>query len=213
MHEISIKRYNPEMLDRTWWESFQIPVIANNTILGALLYIKENIDPSLAFRFSCRFKNCGLCAVMVDGIPKMACRTKVGHKMRIEPLYGLKPIRDLVVDREEITGLFRANGIYPDGDIDVDAPVIEGETGARLRRCLECFACLPTCETGKTCHGFAGPVIFVRLAQLYLDPRNRTNRREQAKALGIGYCASCEKKTCYCINGIDIERDAISVLL
>ena len=213
MYEISIKRFDPEPDNRTWWETYKIPTVANNTVLGALLYIRENEDPTLVFRFSCRFKNCGLCAVTVNGVPKMACRTKLEAGMRIEPLKGLKPVRDLVVVREEIFKTLRLLDIYFKNGVDIDTPHIESEAGKRLRRCNECLACLSTCEIRERNPDLGGPFYFVKLAQLLLDPRDSEDRKKQAKIMGIDNCFACERKTCYCLNGIDIRRDAIETLL
>ncbi|UCD58851.1 MAG: 4Fe-4S dicluster domain-containing protein, partial [Candidatus Hydrogenedentota bacterium] len=97
---------------------------------------------------------------------------------------------------------------------DVSEPQVikEPQTHARLVGCLECLACNSTCPNYDFDeNSLAGPYVFVKLAQLHLDPRNTIDRRAQARELGIGKCTDCDK--CSCIHGINIHRDAIGVLL
>ncbi|MGE5576917.1 MAG: 2Fe-2S iron-sulfur cluster-binding protein [Syntrophothermus sp.] len=60
-------------------QAFQIPFAEGDTVLTALLYIYENLDSTLAFRHGCRAGRCGLCAVEVNGKPRLACKTPVGR--------------------------------------------------------------------------------------------------------------------------------------
>ena len=69
--------------------------------LDALIYIKDNIDPTLTFRRSCREGICGSCAMNVDGRHHLACLCSVpknNEKSVISPLMGMFVIKDLVVD-------------------------------------------------------------------------------------------------------------------
>lgn len=184
------------------------------TVLEALLQIYEHLDPTLAFRFGCRFSKCGLCAVEVNGRPRMACFTEVRDGMRIGPLGRMPVIRDLVVDRAGFFDSLRALEMYiPDSQTPPGTPAVVRcpEEREKLLLCVECLACNATCpETCPLDPGRAGPYVFVKLAQLHFDPRDTTDRRAQARKLGIERCLECRR--CYCINGLDIHRDAIAVL-
>ena len=81
---ISIRRYDPETDSEPRWVDYTVPSGERTTVLEALAYIYENIDPTLAFRFGCRFDSCGLCAVELNGRPKMACfrQTRGRHEDR-----------------------------------------------------------------------------------------------------------------------------------
>jgi len=56
----------------------------------------------------------------------------------------------------------------------------------------------------------AGPYVFVKLAQLHLDPRNTIDRRKQAEELGVKNCLDC--KGCHCIHGINLKKDVLDTL-
>ena len=58
-------------------QSFNVPKDKVSTLLEAPLYIKENMDPSLSFRYSCRMEICGSCGMEIDGKPHRACSTTV----------------------------------------------------------------------------------------------------------------------------------------
>ncbi|SPD74108.1 conserved hypothetical protein [uncultured Desulfobacterium sp.] len=99
--DISIKilRYNPENCDIGHYESYRIEANTNSTILEGLLQVYERYDSTLAFSYGCRVKNCGLCAVNVDGRPHYACVTRIRDGMRISPLKNLPVIKDLIFER------------------------------------------------------------------------------------------------------------------
>lgn len=69
-------------------------------IFDALIKIKNEIDPSLTFRRSCREGICGSCAMNIDGCNGLACLTKIpsGAESTITPLPHMFVIKDLVVD-------------------------------------------------------------------------------------------------------------------
>jgi succinate dehydrogenase/fumarate reductase iron-sulfur protein len=182
--------------------------------MEALMHIYENDDPTLAFRFGCRFNKCGLCTVEVNGRPRMACFTEAKTGMKIAPLARMPVARDLVTDRVSFFKALRELQLYIPEQKDLSDPQVlrEPETRKRLLHCLECLACNSTCPNYDfEQNPFAGPYVFVKLAQLHLDPRNVLDRRQQARDVGIAACAKCDK--CYCIHGINIHRDATGTLL
>ena len=70
-------------------------------VLDALMKIKNEIDPSLTFRRSCREGVCGSCAMNIDGVNTLAClksMSDVKKDIRIYPLPHMKVVKDLVPD-------------------------------------------------------------------------------------------------------------------
>lgn len=213
---VEVFRYNPETDKEPWWRSYRLPR-ENYTVLGALQYIQEHLDPTLAFRYSCRYGRCGLCAVLVNNNPALACQTNLQDGMKIAPLAKLPVLKDLVIERRKILEALQKHALYPEMGREeckgLQEPLHEPEEAALLRGCLECFSCLSSCPRydfpGK---GFAGPYFFVRLAQLHLDPRDRQDRFLQGREMGIEQCRECAKK-CRCPAGIGIFENAIKLFL
>ncbi len=211
---VSIKRYDPERGGEPAWVDYEIPAHEKTTVLEALMQIYEDMDPTLAFRFGCRFDKCGLCAVEVNGKPRMACYTDIKDGMKIGPLTGMPVVRDLVTDRTAFFEALRELEIYiPDqGERSEPQVLQQSEVHTKLLSCVECLACNATCpgyDFEK--NPLVGPYTFVKLAQLHLDPRNKIDRKKQALDLGLGGCGGCKK--CICIHGINIRKHAVEVLL
>ncbi|RJP74638.1 MAG: hypothetical protein C4532_02160 [Candidatus Abyssobacteria bacterium SURF_17] len=210
---VAIRRYNSETGGEPEWVNYTLPERDRMSVLEAFMHIYENVDPTLAFRFGCRFNKCGLCAVEVDGRPRMACFTEVKDGMKIAVLGRMPVIRDLVVDRAAFFTALRELQLYiPEQEDAGHTQIIkEPETHKKLLLCVECLACNSTCPNFEfKKNPFVGPYVFVKLAQLHFDPRNTIDRRRQAKDLGITACTQCRK--CYCIHGINLHRDAIQIL-
>ena len=97
-----IQRYNPEKDQKLRFQLFTIPTKRGMTILDGLIYIKENLDGTLAFRTSCRMGICGSCGMLVNNYPHLACHTQIEEFrpdiITLKPLPNLAIIKDLVVD-------------------------------------------------------------------------------------------------------------------
>ncbi|MCP4599316.1 MAG: succinate dehydrogenase/fumarate reductase iron-sulfur subunit [Proteobacteria bacterium] len=210
---ISVRRYNPETDPKPTWVEYLVPAEKGTTVMESLQYIYENTDSTLAFRQGCRHNSCGLCALMVNDKPKMACSAKVKDHMKIAPLLGMTVIRDLVTDRSAFFEKLRKYKMFISEQENVSTPItiIEPKTHVNLLKCLECLSCNSTCpEFVSDSHTFPGPYIFVKLAQQHFDPRDTINRKQQAAKLSIDKCNNCNK--CFCINGISIHKEAIDNL-
>jgi len=206
-----------------------VPVEERTTVLQALQYIYEKLDPTLAFEYSCRYNRCGLCGVEVNGRPRLACVTFLeDDETTVAPLSNLPVIRDLVVDRDPCEKLLQEQRIFYSGEgIDEEndcaemkerhyfKPVQVDPDLEMLLRCFECFSCHAICPkldpAGVDLSSFAGPLVFLKLAQLHLDPRDQKDRKAQARELGIEQCSDCRK--CTCPRGIPLYRKAIKTLL
>jgi succinate dehydrogenase/fumarate reductase iron-sulfur protein len=210
---VSIRRYDPETQDQPIWVEYTLPVSERMTVLEALVHIYEEIDPTLAFRFGCRFDKCGLCAVAVNGKPRMGCLAPIRDGMKIGPLPGMPVIRDLVIDRARFFEGLQELALFIPEPEDVSEPQVlhQSEAQKKLLGCVECLACNATCpEYDFERNPFAGPYVLTKLAQLHGESRNLIDRRRQVRELGLDSCLGCHD--CYCIHGIDISRDVLGVL-
>ena len=76
---LEVTRYRPEEGKEPTFQSFQVPFRKDWVVLDALNYIKDNLDGSLSYRWSCRMGVCGSCGMMVNGEPKLTCATFLSH--------------------------------------------------------------------------------------------------------------------------------------
>ena len=127
-----IQRYDPEKGAPPHMDEFIVPITRGMTVLEGLLYIKEQMDNSLAFRSSCRMSICGSCAMLINSFPHLACHTQIeeleADTIQIKPLPNYAVIKDLVID---LTPLFEKHkSIKPylirpegeEGDSQVNLP-------------------------------------------------------------------------------------------
>ena len=210
---IKVWRFDPDNGDKGNLIQYQAPYQEGDTVLQALLDLYEQEYP-VCFRFGCRFKKCGLCAVEINGRPRLACRTPLKDGVTIRPLRALPNIRDLVVDRDPAFSVLLPYQPWPAiGEPPERLPrLTEPVEHQRLMACNECLGCLSTCPTYRyddpSC---GGPFQFVKLAQAHFHPLDRVDRPAQAGALSIERCGSCLK--CRCLIGIPIVKMAIQPLL
>ena len=103
MKTFKIYRYDPEKGGNPYWDTYQIDLDeCGPMLLDALFKIKNEIDPTLAFRRSCREGVCGSCAMNIGGRNTLACTKAIddipGAAITISPLPHLPVVRDLVPD-------------------------------------------------------------------------------------------------------------------
>ena len=110
--KIRVRRFDPGCEPEPRWEVFDLPVAFGESVLGVLQRIRETSDSTLAFRYGCRFKGCGLCTVEIDGRPLPACMTRAKDGMEVGPLGSFPVLRDLAI--EDLTAL----GVADDHIVD-----------------------------------------------------------------------------------------------
>ncbi|XP_022543596.2 succinate dehydrogenase [ubiquinone] iron-sulfur subunit 2, mitochondrial [Brassica napus] len=97
-----IYRWNPDNPSKPELQDYKIDLKdCGPMVLDALIKIKNEMDPSLTFRRSCREGICGSCAMNIDGCNGLACLTKIeegAKETTITPLPHMFVIKDLVVD-------------------------------------------------------------------------------------------------------------------
>ena len=97
-----IYRWNPEEKKNPRLDTYEIDQSkCGPMVLDGLMKIKNEIDPSLTFRRSCREGVCGSCAMNIDGVNTLAClksMSDVKKEIKIYPLPHMRVVKDLVPD-------------------------------------------------------------------------------------------------------------------
>jgi hypothetical protein len=99
--KVEVVRYNPEVDTAPHSAFYEVPYDEQTSLLDALGYIKDNLAPDLSYRWSCRMAICGSCGMMVNKVPKLACKTflrEYTKGIKVEALANFPIERDLVVD-------------------------------------------------------------------------------------------------------------------
>jgi fumarate reductase iron-sulfur subunit len=181
--------------------AYGVPRIEKMTILDALVYIQRHYDRSLAFRYACRLGMCGTCTVMVNEVPRWACRTSIERlgveTIRIAPLRFLPVIKDVLVDYEPFFAKYRAAQSYfvpREGGSEV-APIAPASRERRAidpnLECISCGACYASCTMLAHDAEYLGPAALNRAYTLVRDSRDGTRRERLAAVGGEHGCWRC----------------------
>ena len=100
---MQVSRYRPEIESDAQFEEFEVPCPKDWVVLDGLNYVKDQLDGSLSYRWSCRMGVCGSCGMMVNGEPKLTCATFLKDyapgPVKVEPLRNFPVIRDRSEER------------------------------------------------------------------------------------------------------------------
>ena len=84
--KLQVARYRPEQESEATFDEYEVPCPKEWVVLDGLNHVKDQIDGTLAYRWSCRMGVCGSCGMMVNGEPKLTCATFLSD-------YGPGPVR------------------------------------------------------------------------------------------------------------------------
>jgi fumarate reductase iron-sulfur subunit len=181
---LEVARYTPDRDKEPRMETFEVPLRKEWVVLDALNYVKDRIDGSLSFRWSCRMGVCGSCGMMVNGEPKLTCATFLTDyapgPVRVEPLKNFPVMRDLIVEISDF--LTKLSKVKPWLIRKDEKPVTQGEylqtpeqleTFKQFSMCINCLLCYAACPVYGLDPLFAGPAALA-LAQRYnMDSRDQ----------------------------------------
>src|SRR3954470_18120035 len=192
---VEVLRYHPEQGLEPHFDTFIVPYSETDSVLEGLQRIKDDLDPTLGFRWSCRMAICGSCGMMINGIPKLACRTFLREyfpaTVRVEPLEHFPIERDLVVSAADF--IRKLESIKPYIVAEKPRALSEGEylqTPAQLERfnqftkCINCMLCYAACPQYGLDSSFLGPGVITLLHRYNADSRDaaRDERMEMLHA-------------------------------
>ena len=214
---LQVARYLPEKQSESTFDEYEVPCSKDWVVLDGLNYIKDKIDGTLSYRWSCRMGICGSCGMTVNGEPKLTCATFLADyapgPLRIEPLRNFPVIRDLIVDIGDF--MRKLASVKPYIVRRYEKPLSEGEyrqTPEELDEykqysmCINCMLCYAACPIYGLDPKFIGPAA-IALAQRY----NLDNRDEGAKQrlellsehAGIWGCTFVGECTKVCPKNVD----------
>lgn len=211
-YSLKVKRYDPDKKEGSEQESFVVKGGKGEKITYGLNEIQKKCDPSMSYLIGCKTGHCGLCSMMINGKPGLACMENLGPESELEALKGLPVVKDLVTDREtvfrsigerirKITNLCGFRPFALDGKIQA-AP----ETFLDKTNCVLCLCCLAVCPARKKSeHALYLPLEFLLLDMMnFADMKDRDKGREALELTGLMECTDCKKCQEACPRDIKI---------
>ncbi|MDP6792648.1 MAG: succinate dehydrogenase/fumarate reductase iron-sulfur subunit [Anaerolineales bacterium] len=215
--ELEILRYHPDNSQEPRFQIYEIDYREDWVILDALNYIKDTIDGTLSYRWSCRMGVCGSCGMMINGVPQLSCAAFLRDfwpaPVRVEPLANFPIECDLVIVMDDF--IEKLNKVKPWIIREDKQPLSEGEylqSPAELERykqfsmCINCMLCYAACPVYANEPNFIGPAA-IALAQRYnLDSRDQGRQQRQdvlSTEEGIWACTYVSPCTTVCPQNVD----------
>src|SRR5574340_1396894 len=222
---LRIARSNPSEGQESTFAQYKIPVQKWTTVLDTILHVKQNLDHSIAVRYSCRQGACGSFGMRINGYPRLACYTKISELdsdvVTVEPMYNFPVLRDLAVD---MTQMFATHKKMKPYIINEESELGSGkkeflqtpkdvENYLQFSYCIKCGLCNSGCPTMATDKSFIGPQGLAQAYRYVADSRDK-GKKARLKIVdeshGIWRCHFAGTCSHVCPTGVD---PAMAILL
>src|SRR3989441_5491349 len=214
---LDVFRYLPDTEEEPRFQRYEVPYREEWVVLDALNHIKDHIDGTLSYRWSCRMGVCGSCGMMVNGEPKLTCAAFLKNyypkPIKVEPLANFPVIRDLVVNIDDFLHKLKEvkawmipkePRLLGDGEY-LQSPA-ELAHYKQFSMCINCMLCYAACPVYGLEPRFIGPAA-IALAQRYnLDSRDGASAERKkliSSSEGIYECTFVSECTVVCPKHVD----------
>lgn len=166
------------------YDTFEIGVDNDTTVLIALQNIRRDLDSTLTLRHSCHHASCGTCAMRMNGREDLSCVVKVlelgTSTVVVEPLRNIPLISDLVVDMDDFyrrlnpaqRPYIRSSEFLPQAQTPDEIKAY-----SRFENCVECGACVSACPIMGTDPEYYGPAALAAAWRIVDEPRGQDPQR------------------------------------
>jgi len=178
-----VYRWNPDDGAKPRYDTYEVDLAScGPMVLDALIKIKNEVDPTLTFRRSCREGICGSCAMNIGGRNTLACTCDIADfdgEVRITPLPHLPVVKDLVPDLTTFYAQYASiqpwlkskSPLPPDREMlqsPEDRKQIDG-----LYECILCACCSTACPSyWWNGDRYLGPAILLQAYRWLVDSRD-----------------------------------------
>lgn len=225
---LKVTRYRPGLDVVPTMQSYTVPYRSDWVVLDALNYIKDQVDGTLSYRWSCRMGVCGSCGMMVNNVPMLTCaaflRDYYPGEIRVEPLVNFPVIRDLVIDMSDF--MTKLKSVKPWMIRDSEKPVSEGEylqtpeqldAYQQFTQCINCMLCYAACPVYGLEPEFLGPAAIALGYRYNMDSRDQGNKERESVIGGhdgVWQCTFIGECTEVCPKHVDpaaaIQRSKVN---
>ena len=189
---LEILRYHPETDEEPSFQTFEVPYHEDWVVLDAINWIKEHVDGTLTYRWSCRMGVCGSCGMMVNGTPRLTCAVFLNEfhpePIKIEPLAYFPVERDLVTVMDSFMEKLQSVKPWLIRNEDEEKPLEEGEylqspaelaSYKQFSMCINCMLCYAACPVTGLEPEFVGPAAIALGMRYNRDSRDQGREQRQ----------------------------------
>jgi len=213
---LEVERFHPERDTEPSYHSFEVPLRDDWMVLDALNHIKDQLDGSLTFRWSCRMGICGSCGMMINGVPKLTCETLLMSfapgPVRVGPLDHFPVVKDLVVEMDDFMAklqkvrpwIVRKDDFKPEREF-IQTPA-QLEAFHQFSLCINCTLCYAACPVSGLDSNFIGPAAIALAHRYNLASRDQGIEERLdivSQHEGIWDCTVVGECSTVCPKGVD----------
>lgn len=220
--QVSLKvfRFDPEKSSKPYYDTFALDCEPSDRILDLLEKVRAEKDPTLALRRSCAHGVCGSDAMRINGRNALACKVLVRNlntsQITVEPLLGLRVLKDLIVDVEPFFAAYESVMPYlinddplpDDGRERLQSPA-QQQRFEDTTKCILCAACTTSCPSFWINKKYVGPAAIVNAHRFIFDSRDKAVARRLAiinEGEGVWRCRTAFNCTEACPREIHVTR-------
>ncbi|HEX3833477.1 MAG TPA: succinate dehydrogenase/fumarate reductase iron-sulfur subunit [Solirubrobacteraceae bacterium] len=195
-----IRRFDPKSGEAAYWDEHEVDLDGRQSVLDAILKIRDDVDGSVGIRCSCQQAICGSCGVRMNGKPGLACNTHLDEAaarkhgtgwndsenggttpagvIEVEPMGNMPVIRDLIVDMDAVhwTKIQRVTPYLinkePVPEREYIVPHENMVDVTQTMACIQCGACVSDCLSMEIDPLFVGPAALAKAYRFVGDPRD-----------------------------------------
>ncbi|XP_043272240.1 succinate dehydrogenase [ubiquinone] iron-sulfur subunit, mitochondrial-like [Venturia canescens] len=219
----SIYRWNPDKPnEKPYTQDYKVDLNScGPMVLDALIKIKNEIDPTLTFRRSCREGICGSCAMNIGGTNTLACISKIDSDLtknvKIYPLPHMYIVKDLVPDMnnfytqyKNIQPWLQRNDGKKVGTQQYLQSVDDRKKLDGLYECILCACCSTSCPSyWWNGDKYLGPAVLMQAYRWIIDSRDTQSAERLDKlrdAYSVYRCHTIMNCTRTCPKGLNPGR-------
>ncbi|KAF2369055.1 Succinate dehydrogenase/fumarate reductase iron-sulfur protein [Trinorchestia longiramus] len=223
MKKISVYRWDPEVPgDKPRMQTYEVDLnTCGPMMLDALLKIKNEMDPTLTLRRSCREGICGSCSMNIGGVNTLACISKIDTNLskttKVYPLPHMYVIKDLVPDMSNFYEQYRSiqpwlqreDGLKP-GDKQYLQSTEDRKKLDGLYECILCACCSTSCPSyWWNGDKYLGPAVLMQAYRWIIDSRDEHSKERLDKLrdpFSVYRCHTIMNCTKTCPKGLNPGR-------
>eukprot|EP00051_Salpingoeca_urceolata_P026938 m.479369 g.479369 ORF g.479369 m.479369 type:complete len:270 (+) comp21423_c0_seq1:49-858(+) len=194
LKKFSVYRFNPEKEgDKPHMQEYSVDLNqCGPMLLDVLVKIKNEIDPTLAFRRSCREGICGSCSMNVDGVNTLACLSRVDRDVskvsKVNPLPHMYVVKDLIPDMANFYQQYKSIEPYlktnskPESGKEFYQSVADRKKLDGMYECILCACCSTSCPSyWWNPEKYLGPAALMQARRWMADSRDEFKEDRMSK--------------------------------
>lgn len=183
VRNFSVYRFDPDSQEKPRMDSYEVDVDkCGPMVLDALIKIKNETDPTLTFRRSCREGICGSCAMNIDGVNTLACTLAIDEvkgNVKVYPLPHMRVVKDLVPDMTRFYAQYASVQPW----LQTRTPAPTGRERLQTKEdqlkidepsaCILCACCSTSCPSyWWNSDRYLGPAVLLQAYRWLVDTRD-----------------------------------------